>query len=88
MRLSEMENLSSDQVCPVVPGIHDWDRREATDMVIMVILIGDLDHLITMTQEITGTGRLGVILRTMRDIVTPSRKKWGASLSLLIVLRA
>ena len=23
------ENFSSDQVCPVVPDIHDWERRKA-----------------------------------------------------------
>ena len=24
-----LENVSSDQVCPVVPDIHDWERRKA-----------------------------------------------------------
>ena len=24
-----LENFSSDQVCPVVPDIHDWERRKA-----------------------------------------------------------
>ena len=43
----------------------------------MVILIVHLDHLIMMTQEITVSGMIGVIQRSMRDIVTPSEKKWG-----------
>ena len=55
-------------------------------MVSKVILIVDPDHLIMMTQEITVSGMIGVIKSSMRDIVTPSEKKWG-SLSLLVVNR-
>ena len=47
----------SDQVCPVVPEMHDW---EATDTVIMGILIVDPDHLIMMTPGITVSGVIRV----------------------------
>ena len=77
-------NTSSDQVCPVVPEIHDWKRREALGSD-GYDYYEDFGHPIMMTPGITESGMIGAILRIPKDIMTLSRAKWRTILALLVV---